>query len=31
MLNFEWDKKKAVVNSKKHGVTFEREKFFYEN
>ena len=23
MLNFEWDKEKAVVNFKKHGVSFE--------
>jgi uncharacterized DUF497 family protein len=31
-LRFEWDKRKAAVNAKKHGVTFEeaRSVFFDE-
>lgn len=31
-LNFEWDPKKAVVNTTKHGVTFEEAKtVFYDS
>lgn len=31
MISFEWDELKAETNRQKHGVTFQRAKFVFED
>ena len=31
LLNFEWDVDKAVLNLKKHGISFDEAKYYEEN